>query len=54
MTKVLRMSIGAIEIAGLIGVVTSGGLVIFGLVKLLEVLAALGLAPAQVTLANIN
>jgi hypothetical protein len=46
MARVLRVTIGAIEVAGLVGVVASCALVIFGLVQLLAVLEALGWMPA--------
>jgi hypothetical protein len=42
MARAIRVTIGVIEVAGLLGIVASCALVIFGLVQLLAVLEALG------------
>jgi hypothetical protein len=54
MARVLRVTIGVIEVAGLLGIVASCALVIFGLVQLLGVLDALGWLPAPLIFVNFN
>jgi hypothetical protein len=50
----LRVTIGVIEAAGLLGIVASCALVVFGFLKLLEVLDALGWMPAPLLFLNLN